>query len=132
VLSAECGEIEMLGQQQSCEVWSNSFTSGSFAPLKHHNFQLQRQPTQNWADQTEKPNHRPRMAAKPVLASDLIAKDSIGLFEERARKRPRVGTQCCASVDDALSGGLVYGQDGIYNISGATGSRAAETVSEFP
>lgn len=69
------------------------------------------------------------MAAKPVLASDLIAKDSIGLFEERARKRPRVGTGCCASVDAALSGGLVYGQDGIYNISGATGSRAAETVS---
>ncbi|KAH0285231.1 hypothetical protein M436DRAFT_39847 [Aureobasidium namibiae CBS 147.97] len=69
------------------------------------------------------------MAAKPVLASDLITTDSIGLFEERARKRPRVGTQCCASVDDALSGGLVYGQDGIYNISGATGSRAAETIS---
>ncbi|KAI4753668.1 hypothetical protein E4T52_14208 [Aureobasidium sp. EXF-3400] len=69
------------------------------------------------------------MAAKPVLASDLITKDSIGLFEERARKRPRVGTGCCASVDDALSGGLVYGQDGIYNISGATGSRATETIS---
>lgn len=64
-----------------------------------------------------------------MLASDLIARDSIGLFEETARKRPRVGIQCCASVDDALSGGLVYGQDGIYNISGATGSRAAETVS---
>ncbi|KAG9671598.1 hypothetical protein KCU95_g17132, partial [Aureobasidium melanogenum] len=68
------------------------------------------------------------MAVKPVLASDLIAKDSIGLFEERARKRLRVGTGCCASIDDALSGGLVYGQDGIYNISGATGSRAAETI----
>ncbi|KAG9674051.1 hypothetical protein KCU99_g3743, partial [Aureobasidium melanogenum] len=68
------------------------------------------------------------MAAKPVLASDLITKDSIGLFEERARKRLRVGTGCCASIDDALSGGLVYGQDGIYNISGATGSRAAETI----
>ena len=72
-----------------------------------------------------------RMAAKPVLASDLIAKDSIGLFEERARKRARVGTRCCASVDDALSGGLVYGQDGIYNISGAEGTRAAETVSDL-
>lgn len=71
------------------------------------------------------------MAVKPVLASDLIAQDSIGLFEERARKRLRVGTQCCASVDDALSGGLVYGQDGIYNISGATGSRAAESVCLF-
>lgn len=71
------------------------------------------------------------MAAKPVLASDLITKDSIGLFEERARKRLRVGTGCCASIDDALSGGLVYGQDGIYNISGATGSRAAETVCLF-
>jgi hypothetical protein len=71
------------------------------------------------------------MAAKPVLASDLITKDSIGLFEERARKRMRVGTGCSVSVDDALSGGLVYGQDGIYNISGATGSRAAETVCLF-
>ncbi|KAH0384443.1 hypothetical protein KCU92_g4405, partial [Aureobasidium melanogenum] len=68
------------------------------------------------------------MAAKPVLASDLITKDLIGLFEERARKRLRVGTGCCASIDDALSGGLVYGQDGIYNISGTTGSRAAETI----
>lgn len=72
-----------------------------------------------------------RMAVKPVLASDLITQDSIGLFEERARERLRVGTGCCASIDDALSGGLVYGQDGIYNISGATGSRAAETVSLF-
>jgi hypothetical protein len=71
------------------------------------------------------------MAAKPVLASDLITKDLIGLFEERARKRLRVGTGCCASIDDALSGGLVYGQDGIYNISGTTGSRAAETVCLF-
>ncbi|KAG9632404.1 hypothetical protein KCU64_g16262, partial [Aureobasidium melanogenum] len=68
------------------------------------------------------------MAVKPVLASGLITKDSIGLFEETARKRLRVGTGYCASIDDALSGGLVYGQDGIYNISGATGSRAAETI----
>lgn len=71
------------------------------------------------------------MAAKPVLASDLIAKDSIGLFEKTARKRLRAGTGSCASVDDALNGGLVYGQDGVYNISGATGSRAAETVCSF-
>lgn len=71
------------------------------------------------------------IAARHFLASELITKDSIGLFEERARKRARVGTGCCASVDDALSGGLVYGQDGIYSISGATGSRAAETVSGF-
>ncbi|KAI4724198.1 hypothetical protein E4T49_08068 [Aureobasidium sp. EXF-10728] len=69
------------------------------------------------------------MAAKAVLASDLITQDSIGLFEETAKQRLRVGTQSCASVDDALSGGLVYGHDGIYNISGATGSRAAETIS---
>lgn len=68
------------------------------------------------------------MAVKPVLASGLITQDSIGLFGERARKRLRVGTGCCASIDDAMSGGLVYGQDGIYNISGATGTRAAETV----
>ncbi|KAI4720009.1 hypothetical protein E4T48_03830 [Aureobasidium sp. EXF-10727] len=69
------------------------------------------------------------MAAKAVLASDLITQDSIGLFEETAKQRLRVGTQSCASVDGALSGGLVYGHDGIYNISGATGSRAAETIS---
>ncbi|KAK6002722.1 hypothetical protein QM012_001472 [Aureobasidium pullulans] len=69
------------------------------------------------------------MAVNAVLAFDLITKDSIGLFEEEVKKRQRVGTGCCASVDDdALSGGLVYGQDGIYNISGATGSRAAETI----
>ncbi|KAG9947421.1 hypothetical protein KCU85_g5792, partial [Aureobasidium melanogenum] len=68
------------------------------------------------------------MAVKPVLASGLITQDSIGLFGERARKRLRVGTGCCASIDDAMSGGLVYGQDGIYNISGATGTRAAETI----
>jgi hypothetical protein len=67
-------------------------------------------------------------AAKPILASDLITKDSIGLFEEDANRRARVGTGCCVSVDEALSGGLVYGGDGIYNISGAMGSRAAETV----
>lgn len=71
------------------------------------------------------------MAVKQVLASDLITEDSIGLFEERARRRLRAGTGCCASVDDALDGGLVYGQDGIYNISGATGSRAAESVCPF-
>jgi hypothetical protein len=70
------------------------------------------------------------MAAKPILASDLIAKDSIGLFEANAQVRARVGTgSSSVSVDEALSGGLVYGEDGIYNISGAMGSRAAETVS---
>ncbi|KAH0265609.1 hypothetical protein KCU91_g11331, partial [Aureobasidium melanogenum] len=68
------------------------------------------------------------MAVKPVLASGLITQDSIGLLGERAKVRLRVGTGCCASIDDALSGGLVYGQDGIYNISGATGTRAAETI----
>ncbi|THZ22307.1 hypothetical protein D6C91_04074 [Aureobasidium pullulans] len=70
------------------------------------------------------------MAVKPILASGLIAKEEIGLFEERARKRLRVGTGC-AAVDDALDGGFVYGRDGIYNISGATGSQGAETVSVF-
>ncbi|KEQ84751.1 hypothetical protein M438DRAFT_354781 [Aureobasidium pullulans EXF-150] len=68
------------------------------------------------------------MAVKPILASSLIAKEEIGLFEERARKRLRVGTGC-AAVDDALDGGFVYGRDGIYNISGATGSQGAETIS---
>ncbi|THW80013.1 hypothetical protein D6D19_00749 [Aureobasidium pullulans] len=68
------------------------------------------------------------MAVKPILASGLIAKEEIGLFEERARKRLRVGTGC-AAVDDALNGGFVYGRDGIYSISGATGSQGAETIS---
>ncbi|KAI5202180.1 hypothetical protein AUEXF2481DRAFT_7756 [Aureobasidium subglaciale EXF-2481] len=68
------------------------------------------------------------MAVKPVLASSLIALEEIGLYEERARERLRVGSGC-AAVDDALSGGVVYGQDGIYNISGATGDQAAETIS---
>jgi len=67
------------------------------------------------------------MAVKPILASSLIAKEDIGLFQEKARKRLRCGIEC-AAVDDALNGGCVYGQDGIYNISGATGSQAAETV----
>ncbi|TIA09451.1 hypothetical protein D6C80_08617 [Aureobasidium pullulans] len=70
------------------------------------------------------------MAVKPTLASSLIAKEEIGLFEEKARKRLRVGTGCIV-VDDALDGGFVYGRDGIYNISGATGSQGAETVSVF-
>ncbi|THX14339.1 hypothetical protein D6D13_03139 [Aureobasidium pullulans] len=68
------------------------------------------------------------MAVKPTLASSLIAKEEIGLFEKRARKRLRVGTGC-AAVDDASDGGFVYGRDGIYNISGATGSQGAETIS---
>ncbi|KAI5245432.1 hypothetical protein E4T43_03161 [Aureobasidium subglaciale] len=68
------------------------------------------------------------MAVEPVLASSLIALEEIGLYEERARQRLRVGSGC-AAVDDALSGGVVYGQDGIYNISGATGDQAAETIS---
>jgi len=70
------------------------------------------------------------MAVDPILASSLIAKEEIGLFEERTWKRLRVGTGC-AAVDDALDGGFVYGRDGIYNISGATGSQGAETVSVF-
>lgn len=52
----------------------------------------------------------PGMAAKPVLAYDLITKDSIGLFQERARRRLQAGTRQRASVDDVLSGGLIYGQ----------------------
>ncbi|KAI5203061.1 hypothetical protein E4T39_04329 [Aureobasidium subglaciale] len=68
------------------------------------------------------------MAVKPVLASSLITAEEIGHFEERARIRLRVGSGCGA-VNDALDGGVVYGQDGVYNISGATEDQAAETIS---
>lgn len=63
--------------------------------------------------------------AEPILASTLYSVLSDNLADGRHYKRRKIGTGC-AAIDDALGGGLTYGDGGVCCMSGEAGTGMQE------